>query len=97
MLKYLKRFEVFLFVFESVGFSEMYFCIFGVSCILNCYFYAFIRFCVFFCIYEHILKMFSTIVGKCPENVLSYGFRRKILLVFSAGNITGMVGGKYYC
>ena len=38
---------------------EVYVCIFGVVCIVNCYFNAFLGFCVIFNICDDILKMFS--------------------------------------
>ena len=70
-------------VFLFVG--GMYVFSFGVLCIAICFFfYAFIRFVVIFCIYENILKMFFA----CPRSVN--------ILVFSTGNITGIVGGNYY-
>ena len=60
----------------------------------------FIGFGVIFCIYEHILKMilhFLKNVQKCED--FSYDFfvsENVYILVFSAGNITGIFGGKYY-
>ena len=41
----------------------MYLCIVSVYCIMNCFFNAFIRLSVIFCIYEHVLK-------------ISYNFRK---------------------
>ena len=54
---------------------------------------------VIFCVYEYILKMFFTIL-KCPE-VLTFVVRTVSsknvhVLVFSAGNNTGIFGGEDY-
>ena len=47
-------------------------CIVGVFCIINCYFNAFIRLSVVFCIYEEILKICFHIFGKMSRSVSNF-------------------------
>ena len=60
--------DIHLFLF---GFLRMYFGMFGVSCIINCYFEYGTRILCIFCIYEDFLKVclyiFSKVSQKCEQ------------------------------
>ena len=63
-------------MFDIFGMLEINLCIFGVFCIINCYFYAFIGFCVIFCIYIYIyiyyFKCILNIFGKMSRSVNNF-------------------------
>ena len=61
-------------MFEIGGLFEVNFCIVGVFCIINCYFNAFIGLCVFFFIYEHILKICFCILYKMSQKCEPFSY-----------------------
>ena len=56
-----------IYTYKKVDWTEVYFCIVDVFCIINCFFKEFIGFVDILCIYEYIYKMCFCIFENCQE------------------------------